>query len=337
MRKLFLLLFSGFILHGFCETPPSLEEIQKQLDQAEADFQAAKEMFNPWYGGPLLTGSGNVLSPGDVNIQPYLYVIDNYAAFDSCRHSHSIPSLMAINPVFLLGVGVFDRADLTLNVQGIYQRQSGRSYGNIGDTALTLSLAILKEKPYVPAVKFWIKESFPTGKYEKFRPSRAAVESTGSGAYDTVFGLNISKIVFWSFAHPMQFRFSTSYDLFTHVHVKGFNTYGGGYGADGKVSPGGCITLCFGAEFSCTQKFVLALDIDYQYHEKDGFKGESGTLADGFPSVVGAPSRDNLSLAPALEYNFSSDLALIAGAWFSVWGRNTLNFAGGIITVTYTF
>ena len=36
------------------ETP---EQIQHELDEAETQYKHALEMFNPWYAGPLLTGS----------------------------------------------------------------------------------------------------------------------------------------------------------------------------------------------------------------------------------------------------------------------------------------
>nr|NGX30574.1 hypothetical protein [Candidatus Anoxychlamydiales bacterium] len=73
-----------------------------------------------------------------------------------------------------------------------------------------------------------------------------------------------------------------------------------------------------------------------EYDNRSTFKGINGTIL-GFPAPVGTRSKDVLSLAPAIEYNFSQNLSLISGAWFSVRGRNTANFATGIITLTYTF
>jgi hypothetical protein len=335
IRKFFW--FIGLCVFVYAQEVPSVEHIRGELNTAEEDFKIAKKMFNPWYGGPLLTGSGNTLSPGLVNIQPYLFVIDNYAAFDGERKAHSIHDLVVVNPVFSLQIGIVKRVDVTLNLQGLYQKQRGKSSGNMGDTTLSMGYSLLFEKPYVPAVKLSLKESFPTGKYQHLESNKPGVDSTGSGSFETTVGLNISKVVWWSLTHPMQFRLSLNYDIPARVLVGGFNSYGGGFGTKGKVNPGNSFIGCFGYEFSCSQKIVLAIDVDYVYNNKTTFRGNDGLNSDGSLAITGNPSKDILSLAPALEYNFTPDLAFIGGAWLSVWGRNNNDFISGIVTVTYTF
>ncbi len=318
------------------KTIPSLQIIQAELSQAEKDFQIAKKMFNPWYGGPLLTGSGATLPKGLFNIQPYIFVIVDYATFDNSRHSHSINNLIKINPKLAFAVGITDRIDAGVVVEWIHQRQSGKSADHFGDTSLTIDLGIIKETQHLPALKVFINESFPTGKYEKLKADKVAVDSSGSGSFETTFGLTISKVIWWWLTHPMTMRFAYSYTIPTRVNVKDFNSYGGGIGTNGKVNPGNKFSLGFGYEFSIVQKIVFALDISYEYTNKSTFKGIAKTN-NGKVATVGTPSSDILSLAPAIEYNFSQNLSLISGAWFSVWGRNTNNFAGGIATITYTF
>lgn len=315
---------------------PSLEVVQAELTQAEKDFQIAKKMFNPWYGGPLLTGSGATLPAGLFNVQPYVFVMVNYAAFDSSRKSHSINNLIQVNPKFAFAVGITDRIDAGVVVDWLYQRQSGKSANHFGDTSLTVDLALLKETQVIPALKIFVSESFPTGKYEKLKAEKAAVDESGTGSFETTFGFTTSKVLWWWLIHPMTMRFSYSYTIPAKVSVKGFNSYGGGFGANGKVTPGNKFTLGFGYEFSIVQKLVFALDTSYQYENRSTFKGTFGTI-EGEIVPVGGPSNDVLSFAPAFEYNFSQNLSVITGAWFSVWGRNTDNFAGGITTVTYTF
>ena len=80
------------------ETPPPPEVVEAQLRDAEAEFNEAKEMFNPWYAGPLLTPGAHILPPGNINVQPYLFYISNYGRFDSHGHSHKISRLTTINP-----------------------------------------------------------------------------------------------------------------------------------------------------------------------------------------------------------------------------------------------
>jgi hypothetical protein len=341
----FLLFFINIFAFEIAQVPepradqpvPSLEVVQEELTQAEKDFEIAKKMFNPWYGGPLITGSGATLPKGLVNVQPYLYVTVDYAEFDENRKSKSIKNFIRINPKLGLAVGITDRLDMGILVNWTHQKQAGKSSKHFGDTELSLDIGIIKETPFLPGIKFSISEIFPTGRYQKLDPTKAAVESTGAGSYQTTLSLTTSKVIWYWLTHPMNFRFSFNYIIPAKVSVSGFNSYGGGFGTKGKVDVGNAFFLSFGWEFSVYQKLVIALDIAYEYQNQSTFKGINGLTFLGTIAPVGSRSQDVLSLAPALEYNFSQNLSLIGGAWFSVWGRNTSDFASGIITLTYTF
>ncbi len=78
MKKIICLFLASVVFSVFGKDYP-ITEIESELSQAETDFQIAKKMFYPWYGGPLITGSGNVLSPGYVLINPQVQVTDYYA------------------------------------------------------------------------------------------------------------------------------------------------------------------------------------------------------------------------------------------------------------------
>ena len=77
----------------------------------------------------------------------------------------------------------------------------------------------------------------------------------------------------------------------------------------------------FGYEFSFSQSWAAALDVVYTYTQKTNFTGRAGTSATGAPNVVGGPFSDQLSLAPAIEYNVNSNIGFIGGVWFSVWEK----------------
>ncbi len=314
-----------------------LKQIQGELSKEEREFETAQKMFNPWYGGPLITGSAHTLSPGLLNIQPYLFVIDNYAAFNEHRHSESIHSLVVVNPTVTFQTGILSFLDLTLGLQGFYKKREGVEAGDIGDTSLSLGIALVQETEYIPAIKLALSESFPTGRFRNFKPHKVLVESTGSGSYMTGIGLNFGKVLWWWVTHPMNLRMAFKYSIPAKVKVEGFNSYGGGFGTDGHVKPGGIFAANFGYEISITQKFVFALDVCYEYDKKSVFHGFNGTTSTGEIAEVGFPMGDILSLAPALEYNFNPDVALIAGAWFSVYGKNLFNFGSAVLTFTATF
>jgi hypothetical protein len=71
--------------------------------------------------------------------------------------------------------------------------------------------------------------------------------------------------------------------------------------------------------------------------DKTQFRGTVGTTSDGLPTIVGFPSSEQISFAPAIEYNFSSELGLIVGCWFTGWGRNSTQFRSGVINLDYTY
>ena len=335
-KKIFVFLLTIFCIKTSFSIIP-LEEAQREISEAEEEFQRAKKMFNPWYGGPLLTGSPSIITPGYVNLQPYLFILDNYAAFDSSRKSRSIPDLLVIRPLTDIHIGIINWMDIIIEFQGYYKKQNNQSSFNFGDCSATLNFGIYKETAYIPNIKFYIKESFPTGKYQKLKSYKANVDSSGSGSYTTSFGIVFGKIIWWWLTHPISLRLAFNYSVPAKVSVKNFNTYGGGFGTKGKVNPGNVLAASFGYEQSITQKLVLAFDLAYEADDRSTFKGIKGVTSGGDEATVGNPSSDVFSLAPALEYNFNPNVALIAGAWFSVYGRNTNNFAGGVITVTATF
>ena len=316
----------------------TLQQIKTDLDQAEKDYNISKKMFNPWYGGPLITASGNVMPPKYVNIYSLLTVADTYSVNTAQRKRESIPNVINVSPLLDIGVGIVNRLDTHVTFLGLYTQQSGQHYFNIGDTTLNFDVGLLYEKVYTPALKLILAETFPTGNYENFETDKAYVSSTGSGSYATKFGLATSKVVWWWLTHPMQFRYTFNFQFFSDVNVKGINSYGGGLGTDGTVSPGFIFATSLGYEFSVTQKFVLALDVAYEYHDDTTFIGNPGIIALGVPAPIGSSSRSTISLAPALEYVFNPSSVVVGGVWFSVYGTSgTPNFIAGFLSYSYGF
>lgn len=331
MRHFFWFLILPFLLAA--QTP---QQIAQELQQAEAEFQKAKKMFNPWYTGPLITASASMMPVGMGNTQPYIFVVDNYASYNEDRQSIDLPSdLVQLKGTGLLQTGVTDNFDFTLNFFGQGNWQFNESGGGFGDMNVVAGFLIYKQSRYVPQMKLTISETFPTGKYKRLDPH--GLHGIGAGAYSTQVGLAFGKILFWTTKHPMNTRLFLGYQLSTVVNVSGFNTYGGGYGCHGRVRPGNQFAADFGYEISLTQRWVAAIDVVYTATNRTKFHGHPGTDKLGAPAAVGSGYSDNLSLAPAFEYNWNPSLGIIAGVQFSVYGRNSLNFVSGILSVTYSF
>jgi hypothetical protein len=314
------------------------EEIQRELDEDEKLFKHAKEMFDPWYAGPLLTGSASMMPPGSFNIQPYVFVTDNYAAWDHERKTVHTPHRVVLNPsINGLQFGLTNWMDMTVTTQAFMQWQDHKRGTGWGDSSVGVGFPLLRQDLYKPGIKLVITETIPTGRYQKLNPAKLGLDSTGAGSYQTSIGLRVAKIFFWSYKHPLSLRWSYSYIIPSSVHVKGFNSYGGGYGTSGRVHPGNYQQANFAFEYSFTQRWVFANDFVYVWSNKTTFHGKRGMNADGTPAIVGSGSSDQLSLAPAIEYNPNANLSFLGGVWFDVYGRNTSKFISGIVSVEYTF
>lgn len=348
MWNLFWLFYSSSALVAQDQQPvlqppqprTSPQVVQQQLQAAEAKFKHAEEMFNPWYTGPLITPSATMVPPGQAMWQPYLYFADTYARFDEDRKSIDIPSVYSLNPVpVIVQVGVTPSLDTIVIMGTVANWSEGKCGGGFQDTNIGIGFKIQGETRYVPKAKFSITQSFPTGKYKDLDPTKLGLDATGAGAWQTQFTLTFGKVLFWDTKHPMNTRASFNYKVSTPISVSNFNAYGGGYGTDGRVHPGNYFAADLGLEVSINQPWVAALDVVYNCTTSTSFSGASGFAdkAMTIPAGVGGGFSDQLSLAPAIEYNFNENMGLLWGAWFTVYGRNAGNFVQGIFSWYWEF
>lgn len=317
----------------------------------ELEIQHPKPL-EPWFTGTLLCPSGYVVPKGYMNIEPYVFFTDTFGHYNGHWKPKSMPRFWSVNPYFPMWIGLTEKLDLQTSPQFYWNETQGHSATRFGDWPVTLNIQLIeeKEKKWWPAMKLVLREVFPTGKYQKLNPKKLGTDATGYGAFTTSVGLAFSKLFHFQKAHYLNTRCFINYSIPSRVHVKGFNTYGGGFGTNGYVYPGYFITAIAGAEYSLTQNWVLAIDIFNIYTNKTRFKGVKGTGGsagnplEGFQTgttsgtaIIGAPSSDTLSLAPAIEYNFSEWTGIIGGCWFSIAGRNTGQFVGGVLAVNFYF
>ena len=67
------------------------------------------------------------------------------------------------------------------------------------------------------------------------------------------------------------------------------------------------------------------------------FSGNPGFTPGGTVESVGGRGGNQASLAPAIEYNFTAQLGIIAGVWFSVTGPHAGEFTSNTIAINYYF
>ena len=288
-----------------------------------------------WLTGPLIAPTGTVIPYGSFEIEAYVYATVNTGTYNSNWNSVSAEhNFFSLNPQFLCFFGLTPWMDINISPQFFYDTTNGQQTWTFGDLPVALDFQLLDADytPYFPGIKFTVRETFPTGPYQNLNPSKLLTDQSGAGTFGTTMDLVLYKVYHLTGQHFLSMTYSAAYTVTTPVNVHGFNTYGGGYGTNGYVLPGNTFQAIASFEFSLTQNWALALDNVYTHVDQTRFFGNSGSAAS-----VGAPSSEQISFAPAIEYNFSNNLGIIAGCYFTAWGRNSTRFYSGVISIDYTY
>ncbi len=305
-------------------------------------------MKGPWFTGPLITGSAYMIPKDNFNVEPYIYVTRNRGSYD--ENWNKVSSLKFWSTLFQLPmqVGLNPWMEVTLTPQVFHNRIdadpslgiSAATSTQFADFYAQLGIQIIraKEEDWYPSIGFQITETFPTGRYDDLDPLKSKMDVGGAGAYATSFTLLFSKLFHINGKHGyLSTRGSVSYTVAPELSVREFNSYGGGFGTRGHVHPGHILQGLIGLEYALTLNWVVAMDLDYIHINKSTFKGNPGILSPGVPATVGYHSSEQFSLAPGLEYNFSERIGVIAGVWFSVLGRNQLDFTAGVAAFNWYY
>ena len=271
-------------------------------------------------------------------VQPYFFYTHYGGLYnDNWRLQSATVSRTIIQQTFFI-YGLTSRMDIGIAPQWLENSSARDSISGFGDLPLQLGFQVLRgdADSWLPYVMFWVQEIFPTGRYNDLGPSTVDLGGIGGGSFGTTLGLAVQKALWLGGDHVFRYRVNASYGFYSPVTVRGFNTYGGGFGTDGRVEPGSVTTFTIAGEYTLTRHVVLALDIGFQTINATHFSGTRGVGVHGEPAIVGKGYSNLLSIAPAVEYHFTQHIGLIAGPWFSLRGKNTSEFFG-VVAAFYVF
>lgn len=286
----------------------------------------------PWFTGTLLSSRGTTVEQGHAIIEPYFFYTRYGGLYnDNWRLQSEVQSEAFIQQTYFI-YGLTSRIDLEIAPQWLGMYASGESSTGFGDFPLLVGFQAFRSPPHSwwPDVRIWAQEMFPTGRHDDLAPSRSGLGGTGGGSYATTIGIGIQKAIDVDCDHVFRYRVNLTYGFYSPVTVKGFNTYGGGFGTDGTVDPGSVATVTVAGEYTLTRHVVLALDIGFQTVNATRFSGTPGVNFEGEPATVGKGYSNVLTVAPALEYLWNEHIGIIAGPWMSLRGRNTSEFFGAV-------
>jgi hypothetical protein len=284
----------------------------------------------PWFTGTLLTPSPFTIPNGHSNVSPYLVVTDPKGkAETNSEYPDLIDRVSSINLLFFGQTGLSDRLDFTLVPNFAYNYSGNESTWVFGDLYSELGIQITRQGENAGyTTKFAIGEMFPTGTYQHLKPQKYQTDFSGTGSFSTFFKFCFGKRWFIYNQHYLAFRMEAGSILNTQVRVFGYNTYGGDETTKGRVFPGPVFPLLMGFEYNLTRNWALALDIATEYSLPVRFKGVTRRS-------VGTGSTYSLSFAPAIEYNFSSDIGLIAGVWVAAYRHNLPYFINYVASLSW--
>lgn len=325
MRRRFLLLLL-LPLFGYSDKVPFHQYLEKH--PGFPDIEA------PWFTGPLLAPSGFTVPAGHWNFEPYIYVTANTGIYN--KHWNVKKIVNYWNNVFQSNIqaGLTSWMDFQFSPTLYYNYRHGAANWAFSDMPVIFDFQLYRRGvnllDWAMGLKLFLKETIPFGKYQNLKPSKRGTDIGGQGSWQTAIGLVCGNLFHLGGHHFLAWRTSLQYTLPAPVHVKNLNYYGGGAGTNGTVYPAQNFQLDTALEITLTQNWVFAMDLLGSWSGPVRFKGKA-------TGPMTLPASVQYSLAPAIEYNWSAELGIIFGPWFTIAGRNSFQFTNGTLAVNYYY
>ncbi|MGQ3888996.1 hypothetical protein ACQUW5_08195 [Legionella sp. CNM-1927-20] len=298
-------------------------------------LMCSNAVAGPWYTGPLLAPAGHTIPRGHTNFEPYAFFTENDGVYTRHWRLTHLPHSENIvgNPV--ITHGLTDKLDIQYLLPYAYNRQQGRSYHHISDVSAVLGYQFLEQgkAKWRPDLRITGQEIFPSGKFKNLNPLNNGADATGLGSYQTGFNLNFQHLLQLTELNYLRTRFSIGYLIPLDVNIRGFTSYGGTATTNGKINPGNMLSLDLAWELNLTQNWVAVMEGYYASRDRTRFRGFRGLTASGSPATIGHNYLEEISLAPAIEYNFNANIGIIGGYWFSITGKDATDFKSVVIAL----
>lgn len=282
---------------------PAAAGAQSDSDYAERLGAAMKDAR---WTGPLLASNAETLPQGHFYTEPYFF--DGISGGEhhpgtSGFYQYGLTDnwTVGMQPFFSLGTQRYNR-DVAL-----------------GDFKLLSQVRVSHFTPEhrVPSIALVTNLVLPTGKDDHLS---AVKNGHGSGSFAPEIGINAQQYFLLGNGRLLRARINVLHDFPFRTGVSGRSVYGTDVGFHGYAKPGAKATVILGAEYSLTNEWVLALDIEGDHWGKTRVTGHE---ADGGAIDRTSPASWDVGFAPAVEYNWSARAGAIFGLWIVPRGHNT--------------
>jgi hypothetical protein len=290
-------------------------------EQSDEDSMR-QSLEDAWWTGPILAPSAATLPQGHFLIEPYLYDSISYARYDVDGDRRDTPDTHFLGSQTYVLYGLIDRLSVgAIPRFGFRDASNGRDSNGIrvGDVSMQAQYRLTQFNGVVPTTAIVMQATLPTGKHDRLGDH--ASDGMGSGAYSLMVGL-YSQHLFWlPSGRILRARLNVSQTFTDNAELRDVSVYGTEQGFRGRAKPGDSFLAIAAAEYSITRNWVLAMDVQYQRDASTQIiESPSAVSQSGFRFTL--PSRQSISVAPAVEYNFNSRIGVIVGAIWTVAGRD---------------
>jgi hypothetical protein len=293
----------------------------------------------PWTTGPLINASPHVTPAGKADIEPYYLFYVYNGVYDLHWKNKHVPTFWTSDFELSATIGLTKWMDFAINPGALYNSCRNRNTFLLDDLVVGFDFQLVNEDHdgWIPALKLGILENFPIGKFDHFDPKKFKTDYAGEGSYQSRIFLCAGRLVNLSGEHWMNLRLTVGCWFPSRVRVHGLNAYGGAEDTDGFVYPEQQYDVDFSYEFTLNRNWAIACDHIFVYQTSVKFKGYPGRLETGQLAQMSQSWAAVFQMAPAIEYNWSENLGIITGAYFSLAGRNANAFASWVVAMNMVF
>jgi hypothetical protein len=295
------------------------------LECAAQAAMAEEQLDDAWWTGPIVAASAATLPTGHILLEPYIFDIDTNAAFDQNGHRHAVSNQHFFGSQTYLLYGLTN--DFTA---GIIERAVFRQSGDLspatgvqqGDLTLHAAYRLTRfGTDRLPDISIVFEETLPTGRYDRLDVSN---DGAGNGVYSTALALYSQYYLWAPNGRIVRTRLDVTYTHSASAIVQDLSVYGSTDGFRGRVWPGDTLDVTVAAEYSITQRWVLATDLLYHTGANSLLEGIQPTAGTAAPEPVRGSTGNSyqVGIVPALEYNFTSRVGIIGGFRVLEIGRN---------------
>jgi hypothetical protein len=313
-------------------TTASLAAAQPMEPPSAAGRQS---LDDAWWTGPMLANTPATAPPGHFLIETYLYDVAGEGRFDRRGVRRGAAHSAGFGSQTYVVYGLADRVAVGLIPTAGFNTVSGGASSSgpgLGDSSVLAQYRLTQfhAGSWLPTTAINVQETLPTGKYDRLgdRPS----DGLGGGAYTTTLSF-YSQTYFWlPNGRLLRMRLDLSQAFSRRVNIEGVSVYGTAPAFRGYANPGRSFTFDASWEYSLTRSWVLASDVVVRHNGNtrlvDRAQHPPGSRLDSGAS-------DAFYVAPAIEYNWQSNLGVLLGVRLVAAGRNTANTVTPVVAINY--